>query len=351
VGLITNQTGVNHELKSLPELFSHYPGSKLTALFAPEHGIGGATQAGEQVVSSSQVFSLYGETRRPTPAMLAEVDVLVFDTQDVGARFYTYVSTMLEAMKAAASMQMTFIVLDRPNPIDGTRTEGPVLEKGWESFIGIAQIPIRHGMTIGEMALLLKSEAQLDLDLRIVPLAGWKRSQWFSETGLQWIAPSPNMPTLRTATVYPGFCLIEGTNLSEGRGTSLPFELIGSPWLDSTSLSTELNRLGLAGVHFRPQVFTPTFSKYKGQLCKGLQIHVLDRGQFRPIRAALHVLRQIKLRHPDRLEFKDPFFDQLAGNRWIREMLQKGESVESMAERWQADLKEFERKREEYLLY
>lgn len=351
VGLITNQTGVTRELKSLPELFSDHPRFRLTALFSPEHGIAGAVQAGEEIASSPQVFSLYGQHRRPTPAMLAQVDVLVFDIQDVGARFYTYASTMLECMKAAERMKLIFIVLDRPNPIDGTRVEGPVLEEGLESFVGIAQIPIRHGMTMGELAHLLKSDAQLDLDLRIVPLAGWERSQWFCETGLPWVAPSPNMPTQTTAMVYPGLCLIEGTNLSEGRGTTLPFEVIGSPWLDSTSLTTRLNQLGLSGVRFRPHDFTPTFSKYEGRLCRGIQIHVLDSKQFRPIRTALHLLRQIKLRHPEQLKFRDSFFDQLAGNRWIREMLQEGASVESMVARWQADLQEFKKRRDGYLLY
>ena len=215
VGLVTNQTGVNRQLKSLRDLFLDCPRVSLTALFAPEHGFRGSAQAGEQVPTSTRIFSLYGEHRRPTADMLSNVDVLIYDIQDVGVRFYTFVSTMLECMKAAASSRKPFIVLDRPNPIDGTRTEGPVLESGWESFVGIAQIPIRYGMTPAELARLLKSETQLDLDLRVVPVSGWKRQQWFNETGLQWIAPSPNMPTLTTAAVYPGFCLIEGTNLSE----------------------------------------------------------------------------------------------------------------------------------------
>jgi len=283
--------------------------------------------------------------------MLAEVDVLVFDIQDVGARFYTYTATMFESMKAAAETGKIFIVLDRPNPIDGTRTEGPVMEKTLESFLGIAGIPIRHGMTAGEIARLLRSEKQLELDLRIVPLSGWKRTQWFDETGLQWIAPSPNMPTLKTATVYPGLCLIEGTNLSEGRGTTLPFELVGSPWLDSDGLASELNHLGLGGVHFRPQDFKPTFSKYQGTICRGLQIHVLDRTKFRPVETALHLLRQIKLRHPEQLQFADSTFDHLAGNRRIREQLERGASVESLVAGWQSDLQEFRKRREKYLLY
>jgi len=351
IGLVTNQTGVDRDLNTLAGLFSRNPNCTVTAVFAPEHGIGGTAQAGEHIASSAEVFSLYGETRRPTPAMLADVDMLVFDIQDVGSRCYTYVSTMLECMKAAASCKITFIVLDRPNPIDATRTEGPVLEEGLKSFIGVGRVPIRHGMTMAEMALFLESDLQLNLDLRIVPLAGWNRSQWFGQTGLPWIAPSPNMPTGNTATVYPGFCLIEGTNLSEGRGTTQPFELVGAPWLDASGLASTLNRLGLPGVRFRPQSFQPTFSKYSGQFCRGIQIHILDRSRFEPIQAALHLLRETRLRHPDRLQFSELFFDRLAGNSWIREMLRDGASVESIVEKWQADLEDFKKTREGYLLY
>jgi len=351
VGLVTNQTGVDRDLNPIGDLLSGHSECTITTRFAPEHGMDGTVQAGEQVASSSRVFSLYGKTLRPTPAMLTDVDVLIFDIQDVGARFYTYVSTMLECMKAAASNQITLIILDRPNPIDATRVEGPVLEESSASFVGVARVPIRHGMTMGEMALLLKSDFQLDLDLRIVPLSGWERFQWYSETELQWIAPSPNMPTLNTAAVYPGFCLVEGTNLSEGRGTTQPFELVGSPWLDSGDLSRVLNHLGIPGVYFRPQSFRPTFSKYEGQFCRGIQIHVLDRSKFDPIQAALHLLREIRLRHPDQLQFNDSFFDRLAGNSWVREMLEKGDPVKSIAERWQPDLREFKRRREEFLLY
>jgi beta-N-acetylhexosaminidase len=283
--------------------------------------------------------------------MLSGIEILVFDIQGVGARFYTYAATMLECMKAAADSEVPFVILDRPNPINGNQVEGPVLEAGMESFIGIARLPIRHGMTPGEMAFFLKSVSKLDLDLRVVPLSGWHRAQWFDETGLTWIAPSPNMPTLETATVYPGLCLVEGTNLSEGRGTTLPFELIGAPWLDSRSLARQLNQLALAGVRFRPQAFTPRFSKYTGQLCSGIQIHVLERREFRPIQTALHILHQTRLLHPCRFEFDETFFDQLAGNHWIREMLQNGVPVDSIVDRWRADLEEFKQERKKFLLY
>lgn len=351
VGLVTNHTGLTGRLEPLPDLFARNPKIRLAAVFAPEHGIGGAAQAGELIENSPQVFSLYGKHRRPTSEMLKDVEVLVFDMQDVGARFYTYISTMLECMKAAARSGITFIVLDRPNPLSGARLEGPVLEPGLESFVGIVQMPIRHGMTIGELARFFKSETRLELDLRIVPLSGWHRVHWFDQTGLTWIAPSPNMPTLETAVVYPGSCLIEGTNLSEGRGTTQPFQLIGAPWLDSEGLVNELNQLNLPGVHFRPQAFTPTFSKFRGQLCAGIQIHVLERDRFYPVQTLLHVLRLIRIRHPAELKFHESFFDQLAGNRWIRGMLTNGASVESIVERWKIDFEKFKQKRKGFLLY
>ncbi|MGW8181411.1 MAG: exo-beta-N-acetylmuramidase NamZ family protein, partial [bacterium] len=260
-------------------------------------------------------------------------------------------STMLECMKAVASTEIPFIILDRPNPIDGTRVEGPLLEKNLESFVGIAHLPIRHGMTPGELALLLTSELKLNLDLRIVPLAGWHRSELFDETGLQWIAPSPNIPTPATAAVYPGMCLIEGTNLSEGRGTTLPFQLVGSPWLDAGEVCSELNQLGLGGVRFRPQNFTPTSSKFKGLLCRGIQIHVLDQGQFQPIPVALHLLQRIHAHHSDQLKFNNTFFDKLAGNSWIRTRLLEGTNVKALVDRWQPELNGFKRIRDKYLLY
>jgi uncharacterized protein YbbC (DUF1343 family) len=351
IGLITNQTGVTSKLEALPTLFAESPETELAALFAPEHGIAGTAQAGEKIESTLQVFSLYGKHRRPTRQMLSGIEILVFDIQDVGARFYTYASTLLECMKAAADSSIPFVVLDRPNPISGVFVEGPILEPELESFIGIARLPIRHGMTPGEMAILFKADLELDLDLRIVPLSGWYRKQWFDETGLIWIAPSPNMPTLETATVYPGLCLVEGTNLSEGRGTTLPFELIGAPWLHSTTLANRLNHLSLKGVLFRPHAFTPTFSKYTGQLCSGIQVHVLDRTEFRPIRTALHILRETKLQHPNQFRIDGPRFDRLSGNRWIREMLEKGAPVDSITDRWSSDLEAFKVKRKEFLLY
>ena len=237
--------------------------------------------------------------------MLRGVDLLVYDIQDVGVRFYTYISTLYECMKAAARDGIPLIVLDRPNPIDGDRVEGPLLDTSLVSFVGIHPLPIRYGMTVGELARLFNHEGELGCDLRVVPMQGWRRSRWFDETGLVWIPPSPNMPTLTTATLYAGFCLLEGTNLSEGRGTTRPFELVGAPWLDAPRLAESLNALDLAGVYFRVQSFTPTFSKFKDQVCQGIQIHVVDRDRFDPISGALHLLLQTLDLHPEELKFQD----------------------------------------------
>lgn len=351
VGLITNQTGTTSDLVSLVELLRTRSDLELTALFGPEHGIAGAVQAGEKIASGPSVFSLYGETRSPTQEMLQDVDLLIYDIQDVGVRFYTYISTMFGSMQAASRKGIPFIVLDRPNPITGVTVSGPVLEPGRESFVGIHTLPIRYGMTVGELARLLRSETSLEVDLRVVPLEGWSRAEWYDATSLQWIAPSPNMPTLTTAILYPGFCLIEGTNLSEGRGTTRPFELIGAPWLDSNRLAQRLNALHLPGVRFREQVFTPTFSKFVGEACQGVQVHVTDRTQFEPVRALLHLVREVRRLHPDQFEFRASSWDRLAGNSWIREMLTRDAAVEEIENRWKADLEKFEARRSPFLIY
>ena len=349
-GLITNQTGVDCNLRSTIDVLNSLPDVELVALFSPEHGLSGDVQAGENVASTRRVYSLYGESRSITDAMLSEVDVLLFDIQDVGVRFYTYISTMLEGMRAAARRDIPFIVLDRPNPIGGHRVEGPVLEAGMESFVGVHPIPIRHGLTVGEMAGLLNGELQLGAPLRVVPVKGWRRDQWYDDTGLAWIQPSPNMPTLDTASVYPGFCLIEGTNLSEGRGTTRPFEWIGAPWLDQSRLVEALNSLKLPGVRFRPQTFRPTFSKHAGTACNGVQVHVVDRDSFLPVRTALVFLSEVKRLHPDQIQFRKGF-DRLAGNSWLRQALQEGQSVASMVQRWEAERARFLETRSTYLLY
>ncbi|MCZ6878300.1 MAG: DUF1343 domain-containing protein [Acidobacteria bacterium] len=351
VGLITNPTGVNSELESTMDLLARHSDVQLVALFAPEHGILGQAQAEEGVSSYGNVYSLYGETRAPTAEMLKDVEVLLYDMQDVGVRFYTYISTMFLSMQAAAEKGIPFIVLDRPNPIDGSRVEGPVLQPGYESFVGIYALPIRYGMTAGELAQMLNQQTDLQCDLKVVPLGGWQREQWYDQTGLEWISPSPNMPTVTTAAVYPGLCLIEGTNLSEARGTTHPFELVGAPWLNSRELAESLNRLQLPGVRFREQAFTPTFSKYRDEQTQGIQIHVLDRDLFHPLPTVLHLLKEVRRLHPQQLMFDEAFFDRLVGNSWVRIALTQGTPVEDIVDQWQPALQEFKQTRAKYLLY
>ncbi len=351
VGLITNPTGVNSQLVSTWEVLAQHPEVEVVALFGPEHGVFGQAQAGDRISDYGTVYSLYGDTRAPTAEMLENVEALIYDIQDVGVRFYTYISTMYLSMQAAAKKGIPFIVLDRPVPIDGARVEGPVLLTGHESFVGLPGLPIRYGMTTGELARMLNQEKRLETNLKVVPLDDWNRRHWYDQTSLEWILPSPNMPTLTTATVYPGFGLIEGTNLSEGRGTTLPFELVGAPWLNGRELARRLNRLQLSGVRFRPQTFAPTFSKYQGQPCQGVQIHIVDRNTFQPLNIALRLLTEVRRLHPEQLEFNDTFFDRLAGNSWIREALSEGRPVEEIVNRWQGELEKFKEVREKYLLY
>jgi uncharacterized protein YbbC (DUF1343 family) len=357
VGLITNPTGVNRELVSDIDLLAHAPGVHLVALFGPEHGIRGAHQAGAGVGSYRDtetgvpVYSLYGKHRQPTSAMLKNVDVLVYDIQPVGTRFYTYLYTMADAMKAAAKAHIPFIVLDRPNPIGGIAVQGPVLEKKYASFVGQYPIALRYGMTVGELARLFNARFHIGADLVVVKMRGWKRAMYYDDTPLQFVMPSPNMPTLTTALVYPGFGLIEGTNISEGRGTTRPFELIGAPWIDAAKLAAALNARGLPGVRFRPVHFTPTFSKYQGKLCNGVEVHVLDRQAFNPVVAGLTAIAAIHALYPKTFEFKNGHFDALIGNDWIRQAIEHGVPVAKIRARWQQRLDQFKQIRSHYLLY
>ena len=357
VGLITNPTGVNRELVSDVDLLAHTPGVHLVALFGPEHGIRGAQQAGASVgsgrdpITGLPVYSLYGKTRQPTPAMLTGVDVLVFDIQAVGARFYTYLYTMADAMKAAAAARIPIIVLDRPNPIGGTAVQGPVLDPKYASFVGEYPIPLRYGMTIGELAEFFNNQFHIGADLTVVKMRGWTRSMYYDGTPLQFVMPSPNMPTETTALVYPGMGLVEGTNVSEGRGTTRPFEIVGAPWIDAERLSRVLNEKHLAGVRFRPVHFTPTFSKYEGKPCNGVEVHVMDRDAFNPVVVGLTVIATIHDLYPRQFAFNASDFDRLVGNDWVRQDIEKGVPVSEMQRRWKADLSQFEKVRQKYLLY
>lgn len=363
VGLITNPTGVDQELNSIVDLLHNDADVDLKALYGPEHGVRGSAQAGEYVEyyideeTGLPVYSLYGATKKPTPEMLEGIDVLLFDIQDVGTRFYTYIYTMAYAMEAAAENDIEFIVLDRPNPLGGEAVEGPVLNDEYSSFVGKYEIPLRHGMTVGELAQLFNEEFEIGANLTVVEMDKWKRDMYYDDTPLEWVLPSPNMPTLDTALVYPGAALIEGTNVSEGRGTTKPFELIGAPFINATELANELNGLELPGVDFRAASFTPSFSKHAGKLTHGVQIHVTDKEAFEPVTTGLSLVKTIHDLYPEDFEFRAEnsagvsFFDLLVGNGWIREAIENGESVEEMQQQWEGDLEDFKEVREDYLLY
>lgn len=363
VGLITNPTGVDQELNSIVDLLHNDPDVELTALYGPEHGVRGDAQAGEYVeyyideTTGLPVYSLYGQTRKPTPEMLEDVDVLLFDIQDVGTRFYTYIYTMAYAMEAAQENGKEFIVLDRPNPLGGQKVQGPVLDPDYASFVGNYPIPLRHGMTVGELARLFNEEFGIGADLTVVEMNGWKRNMYYDDTPLEFVMPSPNMPTLDTALVYPGAALIEGTNVSEGRGTTKPFELIAAPFVDSTEFAQALKDLGLPGVKFRAASFTPSFSKHAGTLSHGVQIHVTNKKAFKPIETGLHIVKTLHDMYPEDFEFRAEnsqgisFFDNLIGNGWVREAIENGDSVKEMKKQWHHDLKDFEKVRRGYLIY
>lgn len=362
VGLITNPTGVDRELNSIVDLLYNHPEVNLKALYGPEHGVRGTAQAGAYVESyidemtGLPVYSLYGKTRKPTPEMLQNIDVLLFDIQDVGTRFYTYIYTMAYAMEAAKENNIKFIVLDRPNPLGGTKVEGPVLEKGYESFIGMYAIPLRHGMTVGELALLFNQQFQIGSDLTVVKMKGWDRNSYYdeidSEQPLDWILPSPNMPTLDTAIVYPGAAFFEGTNASEGRGTTRPFELIGAPFMNGTDLARNLNDLNLPGVQFRNACFTPIISKHANVLSCGIQIYVTDRQAYQPIETGLHIVKKVYDMYPTKLTFTS-HFNLLIGNGWVVNEIKNGTSVEAIVNdsRWTSGLEAFMPIRSKYLLY
>jgi len=365
VGLVTNPTGVDRGLRSTIDLLAAHPDVELVALFGPEHGVRGDAQAGDHVGSFRDratglpVHSLYGEHREPAAEMLAGIDVLVFDIQDVGARFYTYPYTLAGVLRAARKAGIAVVVPDRPNPVGGLHVEGPVLEPEFASFVGMFPIPIRHGMTLGELARLFNDEFGIGAELHVVPMRGWTRAQPEPGHALPWVMPSPNMPTPDTALVYPGTALFEGTNVSEGRGTTRPFEIVGAPFVDADALAARMNALDLPGVHFRPLWFTPTFSKHAGELCGGVQLHVTDREAFAPVRTGLALVQAVHDLYPQRFRFlegdsrnrKRPFFDLLAGNAWIRQAILDGESPQAIEARWQQDLRRFEELRRRHLIY
>ena len=363
IGLVTQPAAVLPTLQAAEDALL-YAGATITALFGPEHGFDGSAADGAAVGHGTHarlgipVFSLYGADREPTDAMLAEVDLLVFDMQDVGVRFYTYLSTLYYLLRASGRTGIPLLVLDRPNPINGVAVEGPPVEHGLESFVGIVDIPIRHGMTLGELAQLINAEQGFGAALIVLPMDGWQRSQWFDATGLPWVPTSPGMPQLITATVYPGMCFIEGTNLSEGRGTTLPFEVAGAPWLDGYRLAVTLNHLDLPGVRFRPVHFVPSASKHTGEACQGVQMHVLDRTALRAVTTGLHVIAACRAQDPERFAFlasswegRPPHFDLLAGSAALRDGLSLGYDVAGLTGNWAGYEKAFRARRAPHLLY
>jgi uncharacterized protein YbbC (DUF1343 family) len=367
IGLVCNQATVDHSLRHAADLVHAHPRVRLTTLFGPQHGIRGDVQ--DNMVETAHgvdrqtglpVYSLYSETREPTARMLEDVDVIVVDLQDVGCRIYTFVYTMANCMRAARALSKRVIVCDRPNPIGGEAVACNVLDPAFASFVGMYPIPTRHGLTSGELARLFNEAHGIGCALEVVSMEGWSRAMWMDDTDAPWVMPSPNMPTLDTATVFPGTVHLEGTQMSEGRGTTRPFELVGAPYVDAEGYGRRLNDLGLPGVYFRPTVFQPTFQKHGGRSCGGVQIHVLDRDVFEPVKAGLAVVKIAYDMYTSEFKWKQPPyeyvfdknpFDVIAGTSALREAMEGGRSLEEMEKSWQAGTEAFRRQREKYLLY
>ncbi|MCP9493712.1 MAG: DUF1343 domain-containing protein [Pyrinomonadaceae bacterium MAG19_C2-C3] len=367
VGLVCNQASVNHAWRHVADEMHGDERINLTTLFGPQHGIRGDVQ--DNMIETAHtidartglpVYSLYSETREPTEAMLKEVDIIVFDLQDVGCRIYTFIYTLANCMRAAAKFGKKVVVCDRPNPIGGVQVEGNVLEAGWESFVGQFPLPTRHGMTVCELAQLFKNEFGLECELETVCMTGWRREMYFDETGAPWVLPSPNMPTQETAEVFPGTVHLEGTQLSEGRGTTRPFELIGAPYVDANDFQAELAKYDLAGVVFRACNFMPTFQKHAGQVCGGVQLHVTDCRRFESVKCGVAIVKTAFDMYKDDFEWKSPPyeyvydrnpFDVIAGTDKLRLMIESHAALDEIVTSWDAGLSEFAKVREKYLLY
>ncbi len=354
LGLITNHTGRSRSGKSTVELLHEAEGVDLKVLFSPEHGFAGQLDVSkigdtQDPTTGLKVYSLYGETRRPKPEQLAEIDTLVFDIQDIGTRFYTYVSTMGEAMRAASEAKIRFVVLDRPNPIGGIEVSGPMLDDGRESFVGYHKLPVRHGMTAGELAKMFRDEFKLELDLQVIECDGWKREQLFDDTGLIWVNPSPNMRSLTEAILYPGIGLLETTNVSVGRGTDTPFEIVGAPWIDGVKLAAKLREFSLRGVTFVPYEFIPTSSKFEKQKCGGVQIQITDRGAFKPLETGFAFALALKQLYPKEWESKG--YMRLLGNEKVHRLVDEQASLDEILQASDEGVREFMTRRAMYRIY
>ncbi|MFN2353406.1 MAG: exo-beta-N-acetylmuramidase NamZ domain-containing protein [Desulfopila sp.] len=366
-GLVTNQASVDRSLVHDRFLLKEKFGAALTALFSPQHGFYCEKQ--DNMIESDHsvdgptglpVYSLYGELRKPSREMFANIDILVIDLQDVGTRVYTFLSTMAYCLEAAHQYGRRVVVLDRPNPVGGVKVEGNVLADQCRSFVGLYPLAMRHGMTFGELALCINEEYAIGAELDVVAMKGWKRGMQFRDTGLPWVFPSPNMPTPETALVYPGQVIWEGTNISEGRGTTLPFELFGSPFVDHDEVLAALSNTDLPGCLLRPLLFQPTSGKWANQVCRGFQLHVIDEESFLPYRTSLALLQAMMNLYPEHFQYKQPPYeyeysrlpmDCILGSQEVRQQLEEGTSVMEMEQNWQRQLDEFKRIRHKYLLY
>lgn len=368
VALVTNHTGLLPNGVHLADTLHGHPETELTLLFGPEHGIRGDADAhvsdGTDQSTGLPVISLYGKVRKPTPEMLEDIDVLIFDIQDIGARFYTYIATMRHVLEAAAENNVPYVVLDRPNAIGGLYVDGPVGKGAGEPVTGLDQIPVAHGMTVGELASMFNGERATKglptAALTVVPMKNYQRKQWYDETGLPWIKPSPNMLTIETAAVYPGTCLLEGTNVSEARGTLHPFEHIAAPWIDGQELSSYLNTFNLPGVKFQAATFAPDSivdgikihpPKFLGQECNSAQLVVTDRNAFEPVKMAVYMLHSLDSLYPGDFQWKESRMDALWRTASVREAIQNGDSPAEIIARWEGELDSFRTTREKYLLY
>jgi uncharacterized protein YbbC (DUF1343 family) len=367
VGIVANPASVDASLTHVVDALFAAPGVTVGAIFGPQHGFRSDVQDNmietphaEDAERRVPVYSLYSDTREPTPEMLAGLDVLVVDLQDIGARIYTYVYTMANCLRAAARLGLPVIVCDRPNPIGGVAVEGPMLDPAWASFVGQFPIPMRHGMTIGELARLFNDHFGIGASLEVVLLGGWTRDRYGDEAGAPWVMPSPNIPTLDSAIVYPGTVLFEGTMASEGRGTTRPFELVGAPWVRAERLAADLNARALPGVHFRPAVFEPTFQKHARTSCGGCQIHVTDRRAFRPVLTGVALIEAIRAQDPSAFAWREPPYeyehdkqpiDILAGSPALREAIDSGARAEDIAAGWPDTRGPFDAARAACLLY
>ena len=360
VGLITSPSGINKDFKYTIDVFNE--NFNLVALFSPEHGIRGNLQAGEEVGTYTdertgiKVYSLYGENKKPSKEMLEGIDVLVFDIGDVGSRFYTYIYSMGYCLEACKENNKKLLVLDRINILGGEKVEGNILEEEFKTFVGMYPIPIRYGLTIGELAHYFNNEFNIGCDLEVIKIKGWERWMLYEDTDLPWISPSPNMPSLSTSLLYNGTCLLEGTNISEGRGTTKPFEIVGAPWIDGYKLAEIMEEKNIKGVRFRPIYYTPTFSKHEGKMCGGVQIHITDTREVNGVEVGLHLLEAIIKMDKGDLQFIESegygiFLDSISGTKILRESLGKELSAKDILEKWNTETKVFREKASKYYLY